>query len=81
MIEVFAPHSLAHVQSKISEKLCPVAPHVFLFIFQVNKGVTQINLVDFANQLNAQADQLVRFIFGSIKIIFKKIIPYFLGIT
>lgn len=80
MNEMFAPHSLAHVQSKISEKLCPVASHVFLFIFQVNKGVTRMNLADFANQLDAQADQLVRFIFGSIKI-FKKIIPYFLGIT
>lgn len=52
------------VQSKISEKLCPVASHMFPFIFQVNKGVTRINLVDFANQLDAQADQLVRFIFG-----------------
>ncbi len=28
---------------------------------QVNKGVTRIDLVDFASQLDAQADQLVRF--------------------
>lgn len=52
-----------HVQSKIREKLCPVASHGFLFIFQVNKGVTRVDLVDFASQLDAQADQLVRYLF------------------
>lgn len=33
----------------------------FCSSFQVNKGVTRIDLVDFARKLDAQADQLVRF--------------------
>lgn len=34
-----------------------------LFLFQVNKGVTRVDLADFASQLDAQADQLVRYLF------------------